>query len=74
MLDGPEALLKPAVVLRLLAHKALQYTPGPLRGMLAAVLRPLGFAVAANGAKAVKGEGQLSKEAALAELMGWESA
>jgi hypothetical protein len=74
MLDGPEALIKPAVVLRLLAHKALQYTPGPLRGALAAVLRRGGLAVGADSPGTVKGEGHLSKEAALAELMGWKSA
>lgn len=75
MLDGPEALLKPAVVLRLLAHKTLQYTPGPLKGVLAAVLRPWGVGIGADGAAGgVKGVGEgRYREAALAELMGWNT-
>lgn len=60
-------------MLRFLAYKTLEYTPGPLRGALAAVLKPWGIAsraptpVAAAALSGTPG----SKEAELAQLMGW---
>lgn len=72
MLDPPEAIMKPAVLVRFLAHKALEYTPGPVRGLVAAVLKPWGVRSSPPTAAAASGEGAVSgKEVALAELMGW---
>jgi hypothetical protein len=59
--------------IRFLAHKALEYTPGPLRGLLAAMMKPWGIAsraptpVAAIALNGTPG----TKEPELARLMGW---
>jgi hypothetical protein len=70
MIDPPEALMKPNILLRVLAYKALDLTPRPLRKMLLAVLKPCGIRDL-DAAQAVE---QGIKEAALAELMGWPTA
>jgi hypothetical protein len=59
--------------IRFLAYKALEYTPGPLRGLLAAVLKPWGIASRAPtpAAAVALGGAPGTKEAELARLMGW---
>lgn len=77
MIDRPESLFKPSLLLRYLAHKALDLSPGPLRNLLAGVLRPWGIGVqgGAIGVGCGGGVGRSSgKEAALAKLMGWPTA
>jgi hypothetical protein len=70
MIDPPEALMRPNILLRVLAFKALDFTPRPLRKLLLAVLKPCGI----RDLDAVLVVEPGSKEAALAELMGWPTA
>jgi hypothetical protein len=76
MLDGPEALLRPAILLRYLGHKLLQHMPGPVRQLLKprGVGGSTGGVGSGNGGGGVGKEGCGDREAALAELMGWNTA
>ncbi len=72
MLDPVEAMTKPHILLRFLAHKTLEYTPAPLQPLMAAVLQPWGIVSPKEAAKAAGAAAKPgSKEAALAELFGW---
>lgn len=75
MLDGPDSLLHPAILLRYLGHKAVQHMPGPLRQLL----KPWGAGGSSNcvgsgGGGDVGRVGGGDREAALVQLMGWDTA
>lgn len=76
MLDGPEALLHPAILLTYLGHKLLQHMPGPLRQLL----QPWGVGSrsycvgSGRGGDCVGRVAGGDREAALAQLMGWNTA
>lgn len=70
MLETPASLMQPRVLLRFMAYKVLAAAPAPLKTLLASALRPWGIVGLASTAPAPRVG---SKEAALAELMGWST-
>ena len=70
MIDPPDALMRPNILLRVLAYKTLELTPRPLRRLLLAVLGPWGI----QDVEAVQLPQPGSREAELAGLMGWPTA
>lgn len=64
-LEPAEVLFKPNILQRFLAFKAAELTPGPLKRLASAAMKPWWGGASGKGV-------QSEKEVALRELMGWQ--